>query len=325
MNHSRSILAGLLAALSFALPAAHAADAYPTRAVTLVNPYAAGGPADTLARTLATKLEAKLGQPVVVENRAGAGATVGTGYVARAQPDGYTLLMGTSPGIVVAPLMTKTSYKGLEDFRFIAMVANQPVMLVAGPKAGFQTMADMLDYARKNPGKLNFASAGTGGPTHLSGELLRQRAEIDITHVPYRGAAPAMQDVIGGQVELAMVSVSAALPFIQDGRLKALAYTGAERSPLLPDVPTVAEAGVKNWTPVTTWYVLAAPKGTPQNVVDTLSKAVLAINAEPEHKKFLADNDATAQALSPAELTEFAQKDEKNMRELLGSLDLLAK
>ena len=325
LKRALAILLGGLAATALLLPAAHAQSDYPTRPVTLINPYAPGGPADTLARELASRLKDRLGQPVVVENKAGSGAMVGTGYVARAKPDGYTLLMGTSPGMVVGPLIERATYDGLKDFDLVGLVANQPVVLVANAKLGINTMQDLLDRARKQPGKLNFASAGTGGPTHLAGELLRRRAGIEITHVPYKGAAPALQDLIGGQVELGMLSASPVLPFVKDGRLKAIAYTGAKRSSLLPDVPTMAEAGIKNWNEVSTWYALAAPRGTPPAIIEKLSSALTAINAEPEHQRFLAQQDGSIDNMTPAEVTAFAQKDKTAMTELLGALDMLAK
>lgn len=317
-------LAGLAASISVLASVGVAHAEYPDRPVTLVNPYAAGGPADVLARTLARQLADRLGQPVVVENRPGAGATVGTGYVARAKPDGYTLLMATSPGNVVGPLMQSMPYDGIGDFDFIAMVSDQPIMVVANADTGLTSLQGLIDRARQTPGALNFASAGTGGATHLSGELLQQKAGMQLTHVPYKGAAPAVQDLVGGQVQLGMLSLSATLPHIQSGKLKALAYTGSQRSPLLPEIPTVTESGIPDFR-FSTWYVLAAPKGTPQAVVERLNQAVNAINATPEQKAFLVSQDATAQAMSPAELQTFVREDRDAMQALLGSLKLLAK
>ncbi|MDX3907008.1 MAG: tripartite tricarboxylate transporter substrate binding protein [Pigmentiphaga sp.] len=325
MKRALARLLGCLATALCLLPAAHAQSDYPNRPITLVNPYAPGGPADTLARELAARLKERLGQPVVVENKAGSAAMVGTGYVARAKPDGYTLLMGTSPGIVVGPLIERTTYDGLKDFDFIGLVANQPVVLVANAKLGIDNLQDLVERARKQPGKFNFASAGTGGPTHLAGEMLRRRANIDITHVPYKGAAPALQDLLGGQVELGMLSVSPALPFIKDGRLKPLAYTGMRRSSLLPEVPTMSEAGVENWNEISTWYALVAPRGTPAVIIQKLSAALTAINAEPAHRQFLAQQDGSIENMTPAEVTAFAQKDKAAMTELLGALEMLVK
>lgn len=318
-------LTGVAMALC-ALSGAHAASEgnYPNRPITLVNPYAAGGPADILARNLANQLETRLGQPVIVENRPGAGATVGTGYAARAKPDGYTLLMATSPGNVVGPLMQKMSYDGISDFDFIAMVSDQPIMVVARTGLEIANLQELIDTAKKKPGNLNFASAGTGGATHLSGELLQQRAGIQLTHIPYKGAAPAVTDLIGGQIELGMLSLSATLPYIKEGKLKPLVYTGEQRSPLLPEIPTVNESGIPDFR-FSTWYVLAAPHGTPKEAIDRLNKEVNAINATPEHKEFLTTQDATAKAMTPEELQKFVAEDQNAMRQLLGSLDMLAK
>lgn len=317
----RSLLG--LAALAL-LPAAHAQSAWPTRPVTLVHPYAAGGPADTLARALGQQLEARLKQPIVVDARAGGAATIGTGAVARAKPDGYTLLLGTSAGHVVTPLMQKIGYDGIGDFRFIAVVANQPNVLVAHPSAGVASVQELIATARREPGKLNYASAGMGGATHLGAEAFAQAAQIKLTHVPYSGAAPALKDLVGGQVQLGMLNLAATKAFIADGKLKPLAYGGAKRSPLLPQVPTLAELGYGN-TATATWYTLAAPKGTPDDVVEALRKAVGEAAADPAYQQVLSAVGAERLELSPAETTEFVRKDKAAMATLLGTLGLLEK
>lgn len=313
-----------LAALAL-LPAAQAqADAWPTRPVTLVHPYAAGGPADTLARALGQQLEKRLKQAVVVDARAGGAATIGTGSVARAKPDGYTLLLGTSAGHVVTPLMQKIAYDGIGDFRFIAVVANQPNVLVAHPSAGVASVQELIAMARKEPGKLNYASAGMGGATHLGAEAFAQAAQVKLTHVPYSGAAPALKDLVGGQVQLGMLNLAATKAFIADGKLKALAYGGAQRSPLLPQVPTLAELGYGN-TATATWYTLAAPKGTPDAVIEAVRKAVAQAAADPAYQQVLAAVGAERMDLSPAETTAFVQQDKAAMAKLLGTLGMLEK
>lgn len=313
-----------LAALAL-LPAAQAqADAWPTRPVTLVHPYAAGGPADTLARALGQQLEKRLKQAVVVDARAGGAATIGTGSVARAKPDGYTLLLGTSAGHVVTPLMQKIAYDGIGDFRFIAVVANQPNVLVAHPSAGVASVQELIAMARKEPGKLNYASAGMGGATHLGAEAFAQAAQVKLTHVPYSGAAPALKDLVGGQVQLGMLNLSATKAFIADGKLKALAYGGAQRSPLLPQVPTLAELGYGN-TATATWYTLAAPEGTPDAVIEAVRKAVAQAAADPAYQQVLAAVGAERMDLSPAETTAFVQQDKAAMAKLLGTLGMLEK
>jgi tripartite-type tricarboxylate transporter receptor subunit TctC len=306
------------------LAGAHAEPPYPSRPITLINPYAAGGPADTLARGMAHQLETRLKQPVIVDSKAGGAATIGTGFVARAKPDGYTLLIGTSAGHVVTPLMQRTPYDGIADFAFIAVVANQPNVLVVNPAVGVDSLQGLVALARKEPGRLNYASAGTGGATHLGAELFLQRVQIRITHVPYGGAAPALKDLLGGQVQVGMLNLAATQAFIKDGKLKALAYGGAKRSLLLPQVPTMTEAGFAG-AESTTWYTLAAPKGTPGQVVEVLRKAVADINADPAYQALLASLGAERMALSPAETTAFVQRDKVAMTKLLGSLDLLGK
>ncbi|RZL98504.1 MAG: tripartite tricarboxylate transporter substrate binding protein [Variovorax sp.] len=300
------------------------ADSYPTRPVTLINPYAAGGPADTLARALAHALEPLLGQAVIVDSKAGGAATIGTGFVARAKPDGYTLLVSTSAGHVVTPLMQRVPYDGVADFAFIAVVANQPNVLVVNAGLGVGTLQELIAMARKEPDRLNYASAGTGGATHLGAEAFLKRAGIRVTHVPYPGAAPALKDVLGGQVQMAMLNLAATQPFIEQGKLKALAYGAAKRSPLLPQVPTLAEAGFGG-AEVSTWYTLSAPRGTPPAVVERLRKAVAQVNADPAYQKLLAAQGAERMDLSPAQTTAFVQRDKEAMTALLGTLNLLDK
>ncbi|KQP04408.1 tripartite tricarboxylate transporter substrate binding protein [Pseudorhodoferax sp. Leaf265] len=319
-THRRSIL---LAAAALCLsPALHAEEFYPTRPITLVNPYAAGGPADTLARGLARLLEARLKQAIVVDNKSGGAATIGTGFVARARPDGYTVLIGTSAGHVVTPLMQKIPFDGVADFAFIAGVANQPSVLVVHPSVGVSNVAELIALAKKEPGRLNYASAGSGGATHLAAEAFLQRAGIRITHVPYGGAAPAIKDVLGGQVQMGMLNLAATQAFIADGRLLPLAYGGAQRAPMLPHVPTMAEAGFKG-SEVSTWYTLAAPKGTPAAVVEMLRKAMADAQADPAYQALLSSLGAERLDLSPAQTTAFVQADKVAMTQLLGRLNLL--
>jgi tripartite-type tricarboxylate transporter receptor subunit TctC len=295
---------------------------YPSQPITLVNPYAAGGPADVLGRALARKLEQQLGKTVIVENKAGGGAAIGTAYVARAKPDGYTLLLGTSNAHVVTPLMQPTPYDGVKDFAFISIVANQPNMLVVHPKINVNTVQELIALARKEPGKLNYASAGPGSSPHLGAELFRERAQIDITHIPYSGAAPAITDLVGGQVDMAVLNLAATLPFIQQGKLKALAYASSQRSPLLPNVPTLTEAGIKD-ADSTSWYSLAAPKGTPPAIVQKLNEAVAAINKDPQYQKAMETQGVELRTMTPQEATAFVEKDRQTMGALVKSVGLV--
>jgi len=324
MNPFRLAKAAMVVALAALLmPAAHAAS-YPDRPLTLVNPYAAGGPADVVARSLGRALEKRLGQPVVVENKPGGGASIGTGFVARAKPDGYTLLLGTSAGHVVTPLMQKTPYDGVDGFAFCSVVAVQPIMLVVNPARGITTVAQLVERAKAEPGKLSYGSAGVGGATHLGAEQFQQAAHVQLNHIPYAGASPAINDVVGGQIDLAMLNLSASLPFIRQGRLVALAYAADKRSALLPDVPTLAEAGVPG-AQAATWYSLAAPAGTPPDIVQRLSSAVQAVNDDPEYRRVMQEQAIELMSLSPAEADAYVRRDRADMQRLLGSLGLLAK
>ncbi|AOB33788.1 hypothetical protein AKI39_16370 [Bordetella sp. H567] len=309
------------------LPAAHAAgpgNAYPDHPITLVNPYAAGGPADIVARSLARAMEKRLGQPVVVENKPGGGASIGTGFVARAKPDGYTLLLGTSAGHVVTPLMQKTAYDGVRDFAFCSVVAVQPIMLAVNPASGIKTVADLIARARAEPGKLSYGSAGVGGATHLGAELFQQAAHIKLNHIPYPGASPAVNDAVGGQLDMVMLNLSASLAFIRQGRLVPLAYASDQRSPLLPQVPTLDEAGVHG-AQSATWYSLAAPAGTPAAIVQRLSAAVRDVNQDTDYRRVMQEQAIELMALAPDQAQAYVEKDRADMQALLDRLGLLGK
>nr|WP_286897328.1 tripartite tricarboxylate transporter substrate binding protein [Achromobacter sp. UBA2119] len=318
------IRALLAAAAALSLASAPAAAPYPDHPITLIDPYAAGGPADVVARSLARALEKRLGQPVVVENKPGGGASIGTGFVARAKPDGYTLLLGTSAGHVVTPLMQKTIYDGIQGFEFCSVVAVQPIMLVVNPSRGIRTVPDLIARAKAEPGKLSYGSAGVGGATHLAAELFQQAAHVQLNHIPYAGASPAINDAVGGQIDLAMLNLSASLPFIRQGRLVPLAYAADKRSPLLPDVPTLDEAGVKG-AQAATWYSLAAPAGTPPDIVQKLSDTVRSVNDDPDYRRIMQDQAIELMALSPQDAGAYVRKDRADMQRLLGTLGLLAK
>lgn len=317
----RRTLIACSAALAFS--SIHAQPAFPDRPITLVHPYAAGGPADTMARALAKQMEARLKQPVIVEAKAGGAAAIGTGFVARSKPDGYTLLLGTSAGHVVTPLMQKLPYNGVGDFAFITVVAVQPNVLVAHPSLGADKLQDLVNLARKQPGVLNYASAGTGGATHLGAESFAQSAQIKITHVPYGGAAPALKDLLGGQVQLGMLNLAATKPFVAEGKLKALAYGGAKPTPILPQVPTFQQAGYKV-AATSTWYTLAAPKNTPAAVLELLNKAVAGARQDSAYTALLEGMGAEVMDMSPAETTEYVKQDQAAMSSLLTQLNLTA-
>lgn len=328
-NHptTRRRLTLALAATTLLAPALAVAQgdaSFPSRPITLVIPYAAGGPADTMARALAQPMSAFLGQTVIVDAKPGGAATIGTGAVARAKPDGYTLLLGTSAGHTVTPQMQKVPYDGVGDFAFIGVAAIQPNVLVVHPSLGVNSVADLVARAKQDPGKLNYASAGMGGATHLGAEAFLQRAGIQITHVPYGGAAPAIKDLLGGEVQMGMLNLGATKAFIEQGKLKALAYGAAKRSALLPDVPTLAEVGMAG-AELPTWYTVAAPKGTPPAIVARLQAALAHAQQDPGWQQLLGRIGGEAGALSPAESTAFVSADKAAMTKLLGALNLLDK
>jgi tripartite-type tricarboxylate transporter receptor subunit TctC len=225
---------------------------------------------------------------------------------------------------VVTPLMQKIPYDGVEDFSFIAVVANQPNVLVVNPSLGISSLDDLVKRAKAEPAKFNFASAGAGGATHLGAEAVWQRAGLRMAHVPYAGAAPALKDLVGGQVQAGMLNLSATLPLIEGGRLKALAFGSKQRSALLPQVPTLAELGFAG-TEVSTWYTIAAPKGTPMAIIDALSKHLASMNADPVYQKLPESQGAERLDLTPAETTAFVRQDKEAMSKLLTALDLLGK
>lgn len=265
-----------------------------------------------------------MGKTIIVENKAGGGAAIGANFVARAKPDGYTLLLGTSAAHVVTPLMQQTPYDGIKDFAFVSIVANQPNMLVVRPTLKADSVEQLIVMARKEPGRINYASAGPGSSPHLGAELFRERAGVDIVHIPYSGAAPAINDLVGGQVDMAVLNLAASLQFIRSGRLKALAYANGQRSPLLPDVPTLAESGVKG-AESASWYSLAAPKGTPPEILQRLNDAVAKINADPEYSKLMQAQGVDLWNMTPAEATAFVEKDQATMRKLVQAAGLMKK
>jgi tripartite-type tricarboxylate transporter receptor subunit TctC len=295
MNQQRRWVAALLACIGLFAGAVHA-DGYPGKPVTLVVPYPPGGSADILARLVGQKLAARLGQPVLVENKGGAGTAIGAKAVAQAAPDGYTLLLGTVSSQAINPAMNKVGYDPLKDFVAVAPLAAIPFVLVANPSLPTHNVADLIALAKAEPGKLAYASAGRGTSNHLAGELLASRAKIHLLHVPYKGSAPALTDVVGGQVPLMFDLITTSLPMLASGKVKALAVTSRTRSSLLPDVPTVAESGVPDYE-VSAWFGLFAPAGTPESAVARLNTEVTAILQAPdmqEHLRHLGAEPMTA-------------------------------
>ncbi len=279
----------LLAIALFAASALAAAqDAYPSRPVKLVVPYAAGGPADMLARMVAEKLTTRLGQPVVIENKPGAGGHLGGEMVARAPADGYTLMLGTIAHNGAAKLYKNLRYDPVTELQPVILIAEAPSVLVVGPKLQARTMAELLAMARSEPGKLTYGSAGNGSAMHMAAELFKYMTKIEYTHIPYKGGAPAMADLLGGQIDMLggqidmlFESLGTAHQYIKAGKVRPLAVTGTARSPSLPDVPTVAEAGVAGYSSVP-WYTISTAKGVPPAIVNRLNVEINAVLRLPE-------------------------------------------
>jgi tripartite-type tricarboxylate transporter receptor subunit TctC len=281
---SRTI-SGLVAALML-VACGTAAQSYPTKTMRFVVPFAPGGGTDIVARLIAQRLNEGLGQPVVVDNRSGAGSTLGSDIVCKAPPDGYTLLLGNISLAFNAWLYKSLPYNAIKDLAPVSMVAVQPNIVVVHPSIPARSIKEFTDYARANPGKLSFASAGSGSGTHLAGEMLKDRLKIDIVHVPYKGTGPAVTDLIGGQVQVMISTFASALPHVRSGRLRALGVTSAKRSPSTPEVPTLIEAGVPDYD-YSTWYALFMPAGTAPAIIAKVNQVARnALAAEDMKQRF---------------------------------------
>jgi tripartite-type tricarboxylate transporter receptor subunit TctC len=279
-----------------------AQSGFPQKPVFLVVPFAPGGPTDAMARTLANAMKPILGQPMLVENRAGAGGNIGAEYVARAPADGQTLLFGTSgPLAINVSLYGKMNYDPVKSFAPIIQIGHLPNVLVIHPGIPAKNVQELIAYAKANPGKLSYASSGSGASSHLAGVLFNMRANTDIQHIPYKGTGPALNDLLGGQVAMSFTDVLTALPHIKAGKLRVLGVTAASRSRSLPEVPTLMEQGVKDFD-VSVFFGIVAPSGTPQEVVTKLNAAFAQVMQQPDVKKTLA-----AQGLEPPPQTTPAQ------------------
>jgi tripartite-type tricarboxylate transporter receptor subunit TctC len=300
--------AALAAAASLAVgvpTGAAAQDAYPSKPITIIVPFAAGGTTDILARVVGEQLGKDLGQTVIIDNRAGAGGNIGGQAAARAAADGHTLFMGTvGTHAINASLYKKMPFDPSKDFAPITRVAMVPNLLVVNPQVPAKSVQELIAYGKANPGKLTFGSSGSGSSIHLSGELFKSMTQIDMLHVPYKGSAPAVTDLLGGQISMMFDNMPSALQHVKAGKLRALAVTSGKRSPELPDVPTIAEAGVPGYE-ATSWFGLFAPAATPAAVIAKLNTAIVKVLADPAVKKKLSEQGAEPYSEKPEQFAAF--------------------
>ena len=299
------------------------AQTWPSRPVKVVVPFAAGGPADNYARFLGTRLQESLGQPFVVDDKPGAGSLIGTDIVAKAAPDGYTLLLMSNTHTVNETLIPNKPFVLTRDFAAVAPINYSDLVLVANPALPAASLKDLLKLAKQRPGKLNYASSGLGTPYHMAGELFKSMSGVYLVHIPYRGSSGARTDVIGGQVDLMFDAVTTMAEQVKAGKVKALATTGLQRSGVLPEVPTVNEAGVPNYE-ATIWLGLLAPKGTPKAIVDRLNEAVSKIASQPAVRQEWERQGATPMVMTPAAFEKYIQDDIAKWARVIKSANIKA-
>ncbi|GAA4336146.1 tripartite tricarboxylate transporter substrate binding protein [Pigmentiphaga soli] len=295
--------------------AAHAA--FPDRPLTLVVPFAPGGANDVIARIVSQNLGSELGQPVIIDNRPGAGGTLGTEMVAKAAPDGYTLLMMSVTHATSASMYAKLAYDPVNDFAGVSQLTRTGYVMVVSAASPLHTLGELIAQCRARPGQLNYASSGKGSPPHLAGALFANMAGLQLTHIPYRGGAPALVDVVRGEVLFYFSSVSGAVPQVRAGKVRPLAVSGATRSPAFPDVPTVAEAGLPGFD-IGGWYGIAAPAGTPRPVIGRLNAAIAATLARPGVRRQLADHGEEAVASKPDDFQRYIAAEIKHYARIVG-------
>ena len=304
--------------------AAQAAGNFPDRPVNIIVPFPAGGSTDTVARAVALSMAEQLGKPFVVENRPGATGTIGAGAVKRAAADGYTLLVASLGPFVVTPHMVKNvPYDASKDFDYITIPVQAPNVLVASPTQKARSVSEVIAALKANPGKISFASSGNGSSDHLSAELFWQQTGTEAVHVPYKGGAPAITDLLGGQVDFSFQNVNAVLPHLRSGKLRAIAVTGSQRSPVLPDVPTLAESGVKG-AEVYSWQGMAAPKGLPADVKAKLAKAAIAAVQQPDIRKRFLEQGLEIVGNTPEEFTRFQAQENERWKQLIQTRKITA-
>ncbi|EKZ96368.1 tripartite tricarboxylate transporter substrate binding protein [Cupriavidus metallidurans] len=316
----RAAVAASLACCAFA---ASAAGNYPTKPITLVVGYTAGGSVDLVARTVAPELGKRLGQSVVIENLGGAGGTIGAQKVVKADPDGYTLLMGSGSEVSIARLTNPAvRYDGEKDLAPITFVGTQPMVLVGKLQLPAKDAGELMALAKAQPGKLSYASSGVGTPLNLAGELIKQQGKVNITHVPYKGASAMSTDLLGGQIDLAVMVLSSALPHIQAGRIRAYGVTEAKRASVAPNVPALAETPALKGVDMGVWFGLMAPTSTPRPVIDRLNNEMQAVLAMPEVRKKLAEAGVEVAPANPAQFASFVKRETSRYRTIVQAADI---
>lgn len=292
------------------------AQSYPTRPITLIVPFPPGGIIDGTARVLEAALSKELGQPIVIENKGGAAGTIGSDWVAKSRPDGYTLLMTPVPFVITQTLYPKLPYDGQKDFAPIALLTRAPFLIAASTSLPLRSLAELVASAKSRPGAVNFSSAGSGSPAHLAGELLRKTAGVEMVHVPYKGGGPAVADMVAGHVTFTLATPAEILPHVAAGKARALAVTTLARSALTPETPTVAESGYPGFE-ITVWYGVAAPAGTPGPVVDRLAAAFSAAVASPDIRERLTGMGMEAAYLGPDAFGRFLRAEHEKWAQLV--------
>jgi tripartite-type tricarboxylate transporter receptor subunit TctC len=306
-------LRAILTGLAFAL-ATSQAWAWPTKPVTFIVPYPPGGGTDVVARIVQDALSKQLGEPVIIDNRGGAGGSLGTAIVARAAPDGYTMLFTLSSHSINPVIYKKLPFDTERDFRAVSMVASLPQLFAVNPSTPYKSFAELMTYVKANPGRIDFASVGIGSPSHMAGELLKMRLNSFMVHIPYRGGGPAVMATMSGDVPLLIVSIPAAMSQVRAGRLRPLAVSTRKRTPILPDVPTVAEVtGLKDYE-VDSWYAVFAPAKTPDEIVQRMNHEIAEVVRRPEIKAKLLEQGAVAVSSTPEALTATVKREIKEWR-----------
>ena len=315
MTHSIRLPCILTATILLLWTGSATAQTYPAKTVRLFVPFAAGGGTDVIGRLLAQKLTDAWGQQMVVDNRAGGGSVIGTEVVARSAPDGYTLLLAAPPFTTNAALLPKLPYDSLQDFAPVTLVALAPLIVVIHPSLPVSSIKELVAVAKARPGQLSYGSSGNGGPQHLAGELFKSMAGIDMAHIPYKGGAPATVDLVGGHVQIGFSSMLTVLSFVKSGRLRAIAVTGAQRSAIMRDLPTIAESGYSGYE-TTTWYGVLGRTGTSPAIISTLNADMARALKSPDIRDKLAQEGAEVIANSPAAFGAFVQTEIEKVRKL---------